>query len=370
MEDYDYEIYTDSEYSNSSNDNDEEPENIKIKFKRFNEGLKQYDLTVDILNETGWHYYGGTIHVATISKKATKKHYNKLMMINPLMKINPTAFLRNIIKTSKNYTYKGSNGVEQIDMTEFRNCVCNEEIKNFCFIANSDRTEYFIIGNCCIKNFIKANSITCEECGNEHRNKIKNLCNDCKIIQKCEICSAEHSNLNHNMCNKCYNQKECKDCKLKYSKIDYNEETERCKDCQNKYCAKCNKKKNPKYIKRKLCYDCKFPKYADVIIAVKKDNTTYNITNIIKKETIKKETVISKEDKKCLDCVKMIKYNFERCWPCKMKYDKIIGNINESEQQTETDTDEEIIKKCLDCTKIIKANFTRCFHCNDKHKNK
>ena len=42
-------------------------------------------------------------------------------------------------------------------MCEFRKCVCHETIKNLCFIFNSDRTEYFIIGNCCIKSFIKAN---------------------------------------------------------------------------------------------------------------------------------------------------------------------------------------------------------------------
>ncbi len=56
------------------------------------------------------------------------------------------------------------------------------------------------------ENLSKTRNGICEECGNEHRNKIKNLCNDCKICQICEICGSEHKNLNHNMCNKCYNK--------------------------------------------------------------------------------------------------------------------------------------------------------------------
>ena len=75
----------------------------------------------------------------------------------------------------------------------------------------------------------------------------------------------------------------------------------------------------------------------------------------------------------------MIKYNFERCYPCKMKNDKKItttnnndndNDDNDDETQIEFDSEEEQIKKCIDCSKIIKPNFTRCYNCNDKHKNK
>ena len=117
-----------SNYSNDSNDSDysddseiissDNAENIKIKFKRFIKGLKEYNLTLDELNETGWHYYGGTIHVSTEKKTATKKHYNKLMLINP------NACIHNIITTAKNYTRLiGTNGREEVNMCEFRECV-------------------------------------------------------------------------------------------------------------------------------------------------------------------------------------------------------------------------------------------------------
>jgi len=343
-----------SNYSNDSNDSDysddseiissDNAENIKIKFKRFIKGLKEYNLTLDELNETGWHYYGGTIHVSTEKKTATKKHYNKLMLINP------NACIHNIITTAKNYTRLiGTNGREEVNMCEFRECVCHEPIKNLCFIANADRTEYFIIGNCCIKSFIKANTITCEKCGNKHRNKIKNLCNDCKLCQKCEICNAEHKNLNHNMCNKCYNKKECKECKIKFSKKEFNEETERCLLCDNKYCSQCNKKKNPKYTKYKLCYICKF-KTNDKKRKSKSESESESETENDSEEEIP-------NIKKCIDCSKIIKSNFTRCYHCKIKNEKDSDISSESEE-------EEIIKKCIDCSKIIKSNFTRCFTCN------
>lgn len=333
----------DSETISSSN-----PENIKIKFKRFITGLKEYNLTLDELNETGWHYYGGTIHVSTETKKATKKHYNKLMLINP------DACIRNIITTAKNYTsIIGKNGREEVDMCEFRKCVCHETIKNLCFIANADRTEYFIIGNCCIKSFIKANTITCEKCGKKHRNKIKNLCNDCKECQKCVICGFPHKNLNHDMCNKCYNKKECKECKLKFSKKDYNKETERCKLCDKKYCANCYKKKNPKFIQYPLCYPCKFQNND----SKKKDKSDTEVDSESEEEI---------SEKKCIDCNKIIKPNFERCFNCNNKKK---DNI---ESESNSDHEEEIseTKKCIDCNKDIKPNFDRCFNCNDKKKNK
>ena len=197
-------IESSNESETSSSDN---PENIKIKFKRFIKGLKEYNLTLDELNETGWHYIGG-------NHKQFLSHFK-------LLKLKYS--IEYIIRNAKNYdsaqdTFCNNSNNTIVDGGEWRNCVCHEPIYNLCFIANATREEFFIIGNCCIKSFIKANTITCEECGNEHRNKIKNLCNDCKLCQECEICGSEHKNLNHNMCNKCFNKKECKECKLKFSK--------------------------------------------------------------------------------------------------------------------------------------------------------
>ena len=332
-------IESSDESETSSSDN---PENIKIKFKRFIKGLKEYDLTLDELNETGWHYIGG-------NHKQFLRHFK-------LLKLQYS--IEYIIRKAKNYdssqdTFCNNSNNTIVDGGEWRNCVCHEPIYNLCFIANATREEFFIIGNCCIKSFIKANTITCEECGNKHRNKIKNLCNDCKICQECEICGSEHKNLNHNMCNKCYNKKECKDCKLKFSKKEFNEETERCKVCDTKYCENCDKKKNPKYIKYKMCYSCKFEN-KDKKRKSKTDSESESEMEI-EIETVSREEIPTV--KKCIDCSKIIQPNFTRCYPCKIKNDK---------KDNDTESEEEIIKKCIDCSKIIKSNFIRCYNCNKK----
>ena len=334
------EIENDSETSSDSNSeysSSENPENIKIKFKRFIAGLLEYNLTLDELNKTGWHYIGG-------NHKQFLNHFK-------LLKLKYS--IEYIIRKAKNYNpnedTKCDNGTSGVNGGEWRKCVCHEPILNLCFIANSEREEFFIIGNCCIKSFIKANTITCEECGSEHRNKIKNLCNDCKECQKCVICGFPHKNLNHDMCNKCYNKKECKECKLKFSKKDYNKETERCKLCDKKYCANCYKKKNPKFIQYPLCYPCKFQNND----SKKKDKSDTEVDSESEEEI---------SEKKCIDCNKIIKPNFERCFNCKIKNDKK-DNDTESEE-------EEIIKKCIDCSKIIKSNFTRCYPCKIKNDKK
>ena len=335
------EIENDSETSSDSNSeysSSENPENIKIKFKRFIAGLLEYNLTLDELNKTGWHYIGG-------NHKQFLRHFK-------LLKLKYS--IEYIIRNAKNYdsaqdTFCNNSNNTIVDGGEWRNCVCHEPIYNLCFIANATREEFFIIGNCCIKSFIKANTITCEECGSEHRNKIKNLCNDCKECQKCVICGFPHKNLNHDMCNKCYNKKECKECKLKFSKKDYNKETERCKLCDKKYCANCYKKKNPKFIQYPLCYPCKFQNND----SKKKDKSDTEVDSESEEEI---------SEKKCIDCNKIIKPNFERCFNCKIKNDKK-DNDTESEE-------EEIIKKCIDCSKIIKSNFIRCYPCKIKNDKK
>ena len=60
-------------------------------------------------------------------------------------------------------------------------CVCEQSIVNNCYITNDNNT-LIVMGSCCIKRFLPEKSAgrTCEKCNNPHKNRIINLCNDCR----------------------------------------------------------------------------------------------------------------------------------------------------------------------------------------------
>jgi hypothetical protein len=71
-------------------------------------------------------------------------------------------------------------------------CVCYHEIVQNCYIVNKEKNKILVIGNCCIKRFMKNSGRTCEQCGNPHRNRKQNRCNDCKTNQ-CALCPTQIS---------------------------------------------------------------------------------------------------------------------------------------------------------------------------------
>jgi hypothetical protein len=81
-------------------------------------------------------------------------------------------------------------------------CVCGHIIKENCYIT--DGHQILVLGNCCIKKFISKSSRTCEDCGDPHKNRKVNKCNNCRI-GVCEICDIE--------CN--YKYKRCYNCIFK-----------------------------------------------------------------------------------------------------------------------------------------------------------
>ena len=119
--------------------------------KRFIQGLKNYDLTLEEIQSSNWRYCGGT--------NGAHLNYFKLMFKNkkPLLPHEDK-------------------------------CVCGHPIRENCFIT--DGTRFIVLGTCCIKKFVRYNSRTCEECGEPHRNRIVNLCNDCRK-NVCEKCGEE-----------------------------------------------------------------------------------------------------------------------------------------------------------------------------------
>lgn len=130
--------------------------------KQFINGLKNYNLTIEEINKTGWKYCGGN----------KNSHLNYFKICLP-----------------------------DYDLPEQINeCVCGHTIKENCYIT--DGNSILILGNCCIKKFVKKCNRICEICGEVHRNSSVNRCNDCRygICDKCnKKCDDKYKK-----CLKCY----------------------------------------------------------------------------------------------------------------------------------------------------------------------
>jgi hypothetical protein len=106
--------------------------------EKFIKGLKDYNLSMDQMDN--WSYCGGNC--------GRHKNYFKLTCPND-------------------------------DIPELVcKCVCGHNIVENCYITDGE--SIMILGNCCIKKFIKNSGRTCEECKNPHKNRKDNRCNDCR----------------------------------------------------------------------------------------------------------------------------------------------------------------------------------------------
>lgn len=195
---------------------------IKLTNKFIN-GLKNYGLTYDDIKNSNWRYCGGN----------KGRHFNYFKLC-----------------------FKDDEIPELIDK-----CVCGQCILENCYITDGERI--LVLGNCCIKKFIPKSSRTCEICGEPHKNRKVNKCNNCRI-GICEICNKE--------CDpkykKCYNcefniKDDYKISKCVVCDIECNSEYRKCYNCafniKNNYkigkCITCDKECNPIY---KKCYKCAF----------------------------------------------------------------------------------------------------------------
>ena len=91
-------------------------------------------------------------------------------------------------------------------------CVCGHYIERNCYITNGD--EILVLGNCCIKRFMKHSSRSCEVCDKPHKNRVVNFCNNCKEGH-CHKCKRKH-NSRFKICYACNNPEmvgKCYDCK-------------------------------------------------------------------------------------------------------------------------------------------------------------
>ena len=125
--------------------------------ERFIKGLKQYNLSIDEINKSGWKYCGGDSDAG-----------------GPAVN-----YFRLIFGDHPDKVYEG--GKEDY-------CVCGHPIvKNF-NICDGNEEEILVLGSECITKFVDKKGRTCSLCGNSHKNRIVNRCNDCRkgLCDKCD----------------------------------------------------------------------------------------------------------------------------------------------------------------------------------------
>jgi len=86
----------------------------------------------------------------------------------------------------KNYKTITCQDLSIIPFEDF--CVCGHKIKEQCYMKkeNDDLSfapDYIVMGNCCIKKYMKNGYRTCEKCKKQHKNRKNNLCNECRKIK-------------------------------------------------------------------------------------------------------------------------------------------------------------------------------------------
>jgi hypothetical protein len=157
--------------------------------KQFISGLKSYNLTQEEIKN--WKYCGGN--------SGSDLNYFKLK-------------------------YPDEKIPEYVDK-----CVCGHNIVQNCYIT--DGNEFLTLGNCCVKRFISKENQgrTCERCGEPHRNRKDDKCDDCRMLKcrncplysepekfglcsacsllkgKCKLCGRETKSLNFKLCWTCKN---------------------------------------------------------------------------------------------------------------------------------------------------------------------
>ena len=129
--------------------------------RKFVEGLAEYGLTYEDVKQN-WKYAGGD-----------SRHH-------------------------ENYYDMAFSHLEQPDHTD--RCVCEHLIRENCYIT--DGTDMIVVGNCCIKKFINKAGRTCDECGEPHKNRIVNRCNNCRQ-GCCDSCGISSGTI-YKKCYKCH----------------------------------------------------------------------------------------------------------------------------------------------------------------------
>ena len=127
--------------------------------RRFVEGLKKYNLTLEEINSGKFTYAGGNgAHWVGFNPNKTLEYHR-----------------------NAHYKYFELRFPEYEFPEQRFECVCEHAITENCYIYNEEKG-FLVLGICCIKRFMtpELTGRTCEKCKRPHKNRKWNLCNDCK----------------------------------------------------------------------------------------------------------------------------------------------------------------------------------------------
>ncbi len=138
-------------------------------------------------------------------------------------------------------------------------CICGHDIEDNCYIIHKTSENILVLGNCCIQKFCPDSGRTCDDCGEPHRNRKVNRCNECRK-GKCDECDKK-CNPDFPTCYACKfgetKKTNCDSCGKELSS-----KTEIC-ECKKKVvmkngvkinaCSECGKQIDGKYSK---CFEC------------------------------------------------------------------------------------------------------------------
>lgn len=129
---------------------------------KFIKGLKKYNITKKQIDDGDWKYCGGD----------SGRHLKYFKLCK-----------------------KDTELPEHVDK-----CICDHHISENCFITNGERI--IVLGNCCIKRFVPKSGRTCSECGEPHKNRVVNRCNECRI-SRCDLCGV-NIDIKYKKCYRCF----------------------------------------------------------------------------------------------------------------------------------------------------------------------
>ena len=112
-----------------------------------------------------------------------KKNYEYAGGDGNSTRYNQTKDLENQLKGEAKYaSFRGI--TKKMMKTELKTefCLCGETIKNHMYAQHKkDKSKIIVLGNICIKTYM-GKQRHCEKCGKIHKNRLNNLCKDCRII--------------------------------------------------------------------------------------------------------------------------------------------------------------------------------------------
>jgi hypothetical protein len=224
--------------------------------RNLEEGLKEYDLSIDIIkHDKDFNYIGG-------SCDESLEHLKEYC-----------------VKEKMNF----KETTEFIDSVKERDtCVCEKKLlKNKIVVINQSDDEAIVLCKPCCEilgiSIPKSGKGFCQDCGEKHKNRSDNYCNSCRQKKNCLKCGIRGFCNSNDLCSEC-SKFPCKTCKKRgnhfYNRCEecsifsycvgcdnqkVSKEGHRCKPCLNKL-TKCACGKLITNTKYSQCYSCKFNK--------------------------------------------------------------------------------------------------------------